>query len=49
MPDEDHLSIQVGCNAEFVECDDCSFLALQLTIDGAPSGELCIVMLGEID
>jgi transcriptional regulator of heat shock response len=49
MPDEEAFTISVGCESEFVECADCSFVAIQITIDGAPSGELCIVPVEDLD
>lgn len=40
---DDRHVIDLGCETELVECGEHSFVALQLTMDGIPAGDLCIV------
>ncbi len=49
LPNIGHVSIKIGCLTELVECDECSFFAFEITFDGVPQGELCIVPIDGLD
>ena len=42
-------SIEIGANSELVEAGECSFIALELTLDGIPTGNLEIIQLQDLD
>ncbi len=42
-------TIEVGCISELVECGECSFIAIQITLDGIAAGDLCIVPVEALD
>ena len=46
---DDRHVIDLGWETELVECGEHSFVALQLTMDGIPAGDLCIVPLDEFE